>query len=88
MTSAAPRSPSVIAGELFEILHHIAPDVDSTTVDRSRPLADQLDLDSMDYQSFLAAIAARYAIEIPERDVARLRSIDDVVHYIDAALRA
>lgn len=68
--------------ELLELLQHIAPDIDPASVDRGRPLADQLDLDSMDYQSFLAAIAARYTIEIPAEHVARLRTIDDLVAYL------
>jgi acyl carrier protein len=79
---------ATIADELLEILHHIAPDVDPASVDRRRPMVDQLDLDSMDYQSFLAAVASRYAIEIPERDVLRLRTIDDVAAYVRGAQRA
>lgn len=73
-----------VASELLDMLHHIAPDVSPESVDRSRPLADQLDLDSMDYQNLLAAIAARYAIEIPAADVEQLRAIDDLVAYVQA----
>ena len=39
---------ATIADELLEILHHIAPDVDPVSVDRRRPMVDQLDLDSME----------------------------------------
>lgn len=74
-----------LADQLLEILHHIAPDVDPSEVDRARPMADQLDLDSMDYQNFLAAIAKRYEIEIPETDVPRLQAIDDLVAYVEDA---
>lgn len=70
------------ADQILAMLHAIAPDVDPAAVDRHRPLADQLDLDSMDYQNLLAAISDRFAIAIPERDVARLRSIDDLVSYV------
>lgn len=79
---------ATVADELLAILHHIAPDVDPASVDRTRPLVDQLDLDSMDYQSFLAAVASRYTIEIHERDVLRLRTIDDVAAYVRDAQRA
>ena len=76
-----------LAGQILATLHRIAPDVDPSSVDSGRPLVDQLDLDSIDYQNFLAALAAEHAIEIPEREVANLRSIDDLVSYI-ASTRA
>jgi acyl carrier protein len=71
-----------LAGQILATLHRIAPDVDPAAVDPARPLVEQLDLDSIDYQNFLAALAAEHGIEIPERDVASLRSIDDLVSYI------
>ena len=71
-----------LADQILATLHRIAPDVDPAAVDHARPLVEQLDLDSIDYQNFLAALAAEHAIEIPERDVASLRSIDDLVSYI------
>lgn len=70
------------ADEILGLLHSVAPDVDARTVDRARPLPDQLDLDSMDYQNLLAAISTRYAIEIAAADVPGLRSIDDLVAYV------
>lgn len=73
---------SAIPDEILAMLHRIAPDVAPAAVDRASPLADQLDLDSMDYQNLLVAISARYALSIPERDVAALRSIDDLVRYV------
>ncbi len=75
---------STLADQILDMLHHIAPDVDPASVDPKRPLAEQLDLDSMDYQNLLAAISTQYALPIPEVDVARLRSVDDLVHYVEA----
>jgi len=75
---------TAIADEILAALHRIAPDVDPASVDHARPLADQLDLDSMDYQNLLVALSTRYAMPIPEADVPALRSIDDLVHYVDA----
>lgn len=73
-----------LADEVLATLCKIAPDVDPTSVDRARPLPDQLDLDSMDYQTLLAALSTRYRVDIKEVDVPKLRSIDDLVTYIDA----
>ncbi len=73
-----------LADQILTTLHRIAPDVDPAAVDRARPLTEQLDLDSMDYQNFLAALSTEHAMPIPETDVATLRSIDDLVHYVEA----
>jgi acyl carrier protein len=73
----------IVADEILATLHTIAPDVEPATVDRARPLADQLDLDSMDYQNLLAALSTRFAIPIPEVDVPKLRSIDDLASYVE-----
>ncbi|HSD87841.1 MAG TPA: acyl carrier protein [Kofleriaceae bacterium] len=73
-----------IADEILSMIHTIAPDVEPSTVDRSEPLTDQLDLDSMDYQNLLAAMATRYSIAIPEQDVPALRSIADLEHYVQS----
>lgn len=72
-----------LADQVLATLHHIAPDVDPATVDRARPLVDQLDLDSMDYQNLLVALSTEHACPILEPDVPTLRSIDDLVRYIE-----
>ncbi|HEU0032547.1 MAG TPA: phosphopantetheine-binding protein [Kofleriaceae bacterium] len=72
-----------LADAILTTLHRIAPDVDPATVDHARPLADQLDLDSMDYQNLLAALSTEHAVAIREADIPTLRSIDDLVHYIE-----
>ena len=76
-----------LADQILATLHRIAPDVDPAAVDPAAPLVEQLDLDSIDYQTFLAALAAEHAIEIPEVDVAGLRTIDDLVRYVAAHAR-
>ncbi|HEU4727915.1 MAG TPA: phosphopantetheine-binding protein [Kofleriaceae bacterium] len=78
---------TALADQILATLHRIAPDVDPAAVDRSRPLVDQLDLDSIDYQNFLAALSTEHATPIPEADVAALRSIDDLERYIEVHAR-
>ena len=72
------------ADTVLALLCKIAPDVDPTAVDRARPLADQLDLDSMDYQNLLAALSTTFKVAIKEDDVPGLRSIDDLVRYVES----
>lgn len=75
---------STLADQILAALCKIAPDVDPQAVDQRRPLADQLDLDSMDYQSLLAALSTQYKVQIRETDVPSLRSIDDLATYIES----
>ncbi|HSK03412.1 MAG TPA: deaminase domain-containing protein [Kofleriaceae bacterium] len=73
-----------LADRILATLHKIAPDVDPAAVNRTRPLVDQLDLDSMDYQAFLAALSTEHAVPIPEQDIPHLRSIADLAAYIES----
>ncbi len=75
---------SALADQILVALCKIAPDVDPHAVDHRRPLADQLDLDSMDYQSLLAALSTQYKVQIREADVPSLRSIEDLAGYIES----
>jgi acyl carrier protein len=72
-----------LADQILAALHRIAPDVDPATVDHTKPLVDQLDLDSMDYQNLLAAISTEYAVTIREIDLPKLRTIDDLAKYVE-----
>ena len=74
--------PSDPAGEVLAALHKIAPEMDPARIDRARPLADQLDIDSMDYLNFLIALGARYGIDIPDSKTAHLRSVDQIVEFL------
>jgi len=73
-----------LADDILATLHRIAPDVEPSTVDRARPLTDQLDLDSMDYQTLLATLSTEHAVPFAEADLPALRSIDDLTRYIVA----
>lgn len=77
-----------LAAEILALIGKIAPDVDLAAVDPKVPLPEQLDLDSMDYQTLLARLSKRFAIDIPEADVPTLRSVDDLAAYVGAHARA
>lgn len=67
---------------ILDILDEIAPEVDSTTVDHSVDLTEQLDLDSMDYLTWMLAINKRTGVEIPQRDVSKFLTIDGAAEYL------
>jgi acyl carrier protein len=71
-----------LVDRILSTLHKVAPDVDPKTVDHVRPLTEQLDLDSLDYENLVSALSREYEMTIPEADIAQLKSIDDLADYV------
>ncbi len=70
------------------LLRKVAPELEPATLDGAAPLREQVDLDSMDFLNFLAAIEQRLGVSIPESDYEQLRSLDDLVRYLAARRRS
>jgi acyl carrier protein len=69
---------------IFQVLGEIAPEVEPSQVDDSVDLTEQLDLDSMDYLTWMLGINAETGVEIPQRDVSKFLTIDGAVAYLVA----
>lgn len=65
-------------------LGQVAPEADPAELDPSTPIADQLEIDSMDFLDFVVALAERTGVEVAERDYPELVSVDDCVRYLAA----
>lgn len=72
------RAREVLVGSLGEI----APEVDAAAIDPDLPLAEQLELDSMDFLNLIVAVAARTGIEVPERDYPQLETLSGAIAYL------
>jgi acyl carrier protein len=70
-----------IKNAIFAVLRDIAPEVSESEIDAARPIRDQIDLDSMDFLHFVIGMHERLHIDVPERDYARLRTVNDMVAY-------
>ena len=70
----------------LEDLVSVAPDIDPVTVRDSDHLQDDLEIDSMDFLSLIAALHARFGLPIPEADYSRLATPGAAVSYIVAKL--
>ena len=70
---------------VIRALTNVAPDSDPTTIDPDAEIAEQLDLDSMDFLNVLVVIAEQTGIEIPERDYPKLSTLSNAVAYLAAA---
>ena len=71
-----------IRGEILSVLTAIAPEVEADDIRDDVPLRDQVDLDSMDWLNFLIGIHKRLHVDIPESDYASLRTLTDVVRFV------
>ncbi|MGZ4174251.1 MAG: acyl carrier protein [Solirubrobacteraceae bacterium] len=71
----------VVIGALTEV----APDVDPAEIDPTVDIAEQFDIDSMDFLNVIVAINERTGIEIPERDYPKFSTLDDAVAYLGEA---
>jgi acyl carrier protein len=72
-----------LRADILSVLTTIAPEVDPAEIDDDELLRDQVDLDSMDWLNFLLGIHKRLHVAIPEKDYASLRTLSDVVRYIE-----
>ena len=72
---------------LQEELNNIAPEVDMTLVDSTADLREAIDIDSMDFLTFITAVHHRLGIDIPEIDYPKLVTLDGAVKYITAHLK-
>jgi acyl carrier protein len=70
-------------GAVLSVLTTIAPEVEPEEIRDDILLRDQVDLDSMDWLNFLRGIHRRLHVDIPEADYASLRTLADVVGYVE-----
>ena len=80
--------PAKIRSEVFAALQGVAPEVEPQTLRSDRLLRDEVDLDSMDWLRFLAALHQRLGVNIPESDYQQLTSIDALLAYLQQRLTA
>lgn len=72
----------------LDVLHSIAPEVETDAIEPVVPLRHQVDLDSMDWLNFLIGLHQRLGVNIPEADYAQLVTLDNVLDYLQARLAA
>lgn len=73
---------STLRRQVLEALQGIAPEVEPATLRGDRPLRDEVDLDSMDWLRFLAALHQRLGVDIAEADYQKLTTLDALIAYL------
>jgi acyl carrier protein len=67
---------------IIDVLSGIAPEADFAALPGKAQLRDELDLDSMDFLNFVAALHERTKIDIPETDYPKLFTLDGAIAYL------
>jgi acyl carrier protein len=73
---------AAIRDAVFKILGGIAPEADLAALKPEANLRRELDLDSMDFQNFVIRLAKDLAVDIPDRDAAKLTTLDACVQLL------
>ena len=63
-------------------LRKVAPEVDFDQLPLDEPLREELDIDSMDWLTFLIDLNEQTGVEIPESDYSQLDTLDHLLNYI------
>lgn len=77
-----------IKGRVLEILGTIAPEADLGGIDPAVEFRDQIDLDSMDYLSFVIALDEAFGAKVPEQDYTKFTSLNACVDELRTLLGA
>jgi acyl carrier protein len=73
---------------IVRLLTNIAPEAEPAQLKSGVSFRDQLDIDSVDLLNFLISLHTEFGVEIPERDYAKLMTLDSCVAYVEAAMKA
>lgn len=63
-------------------LRQIVPDADLATLDDDGELREELEIDSLDFLSFVELLSKRTGVHIDEDDYPRLRSMSTCIHFL------
>lgn len=63
-------------------LNAIAPESDAATIDPDADLREALDIDSLDFLNFLAALHKKTGVNVPEADYTKLITLNRAVDYM------
>jgi acyl carrier protein len=71
-----------IAARVLDVLREVAPEVDTSKLDPNASFRDQLDIDSVDYLTFVLGLEQRFGIKVPEVDYPKLSSLSGCIAYL------
>jgi acyl carrier protein len=77
-----------IRARVLDVLARIAPDIDPGTIGADTNLREQMEIDSLDFMNFAAALHKTFGVEVPDADFRELQTLDGCVDYLARRLGA
>ena len=71
-----------LKNQLKEIFQQITPEVLFDQLDTSRPLREQIDIDSFDFYRIIVQISERTGVKIPDSKLAEMKNLDQLITFI------
>jgi acyl carrier protein len=68
--------------QILDALLEIAPELDAKSLERSKSFRDQVELDSVDFLSFVLNLEQRLGLHVPEVDYPKLSSFQGCISYL------
>ena len=78
-------TPTEARSAIVDAIAQVAPDADVGALAPDAEMAEELELDSMDFLNIVVAVEEHTGITVPERDYPLLASLDDFTAYLIAA---
>ncbi len=75
-----------IRAAIIEAIRGVAPEGDVDSLGGATDIRDALDIDSMDFLRFCVLLHDKLKVDIPERDYAKVRTLDTCAAYIEKKL--
>ena len=76
-------SKTMIFDEVREILAEQL-DVDKDSIEMNSKLAEDLGADSLDAIDIVMTIEDQYAIEVPDENIENMKTVEDIVSFIES----
>ena len=86
MSSTEHETQTTARTAIIELLSRIAPGSDLDAVAPDADLRAELDLDSMDFLSFVVGLDERLGVAVPEEDYPRMFTMWGAVEYVSERL--
>lgn len=69
--------------EVIKIIANIM-EIPEKKIKMENTLIGDLDLESLDIVTLIAKLEEKYQIEIPDKEIKRMQTVEDVVNYLEA----
>jgi acyl carrier protein len=75
-------APERVRAAVLRVLARVAPEADPAALAPDLGWREQLDVDSVDFLTFVIGLSEELGVEVPERDYPKLATLDGCVAYL------